>query len=540
MTAGRRPFLDEKGCETVCNPEPTTVTRGEIVMLSLAVALVFIVGLPYLDVPSLWHDELVHICVAKNVVEEGRLALPGGAFYPSAAAYSLLLTPVIAVFGDGPIAMRAPSVVAQAITVLLTYLLARRFLGRPTALIAAFALALNPWSVAWSREARFYALQAALAVASLSCAWRAMHVEERRAAWFAAGAATLSYVACVFTSYHAILLLAPVGLYAGLRLVFQWRTWSRWSCATAACVVLGTLTIVWLLVNPNPVDRAAVFETGLGGRLLDPQRTVRIYYLRWLYENLSLGYFLVAMLGFTLFLTRGWRGVFLFLAFWAPMLILTFFIGYRRPRFMFFVFPFYVIAVSYGLVRLTTLLRTALRACRARQWQYVPPALLILAFGARLGLSTVRLVEDTLNTTAGAHATLAARHPQWEKPCAYVREHRTHETVLSTTYLPALYYVGHVDNWFPNRYTAWEYQESGLKGLAGLDELRTFLHEHPQGYFLAEFARFGLYADHSQLKDLKNECEWVERHMRRVPEASSEDVTLYVWDFREIDPRILP
>lgn len=508
----------------------------ETVLLAFVLFLVFAFGLPNLDSPSLWHDELVHIHVAKGLVAGGGFALPSGAVYPSAAAYHVYLAPFIAFFGDGARAVRTASVIAHAAAVLIAYFIARRFLDRATALTAAFVLALCPWTVSWSREARFYALQSAVYLATLVSVWTALHDIRPRVALAAACAACMLYVAGFFTAFHLILALGPVGAYAGLRWLAERRFASRWTAALVLCTLLGVLSILFLVYNPNPVDRSAVFGTGLGGRLMDPQRLVRDYYFRWLLENLSIGYFLVAMLGFACLLGKGWRGAYLIFAFWVPALLLTFFMGYRRDRFLYFAFPFYAIAVAYGVMTLDRFAHHTIRKLRQRRWIWGVPMLLVLAFSARLALSTAYLISDSIEVASGAPENLASSHPDWKSPAAYVRAQRNGESILASTYLPAYYYIGHVDNWFPNRYTAWEHQESGLRGLASLRELKEFLKTHPKGFYLAEYVRFGMHRAHSHLTDLKTEIDWVHRHMQKIEDVSMGGVQLFHWDFTGRDP----
>jgi len=497
---------------------------------ALALAIVFLLLLAFsnLAVPSLWHDELVHVYVAKNIAEHGWPALPSGQFYPSSLAYNVLLGGVVALFGDGPMAVRSPSVLLSALNVLLLYLLARRLVGRPAALVAAFALALSPWQVAWAREARFYSLQATAYLLVLWATWQAFQAPSPRVAARWAAAAVVAYTLGMLTSYHSILFLGTVGGYAILMGLSEKRLRSRWTVAAVVCTVLGLLTIASLFCIPNRADQAAVFSTGLGGRIPDPQRNVRLYYPRWLIENLSTGFFLLAVLGTGLLPWKERRrGLYVALAFWVPVLVLTFLIGYRRPRFMFFAFPLYTLLCAYALVQLAQWAGLYRRS----RWHAVAAAG-ILVFGLRLGLSAARLTGDSIEAAGGAHVTLAQRHPQWQKPCAYVRAQAEGHSILATTFLPVYHYAGRVDNWFPNRYTRWEEQESGMAGLASLDELQAFLLVHPKGFFLAESARWEMYAGHSQLTDLKAEVQWVEAHMRRIPEACSADVTVYAWNFK--------
>lgn len=512
------------------------ITAWETAAVASAMGLALALGFSNLSGPSFWHDELVHVFVAKHIAAEGWPALPSGQFYPSSMAYNYLLGGVAALFGDGETAMRAPSVLLSAASVWLLYALTRRLCGRSTALVAAYALALSPWHVAWARQARMYELQTAAYLLTLWFAWAGFNAKSSRRAAACAAGALLAYALGVFTSFHSLLALGAVGGYAVLMTLYTRRPASRYGVAVMLSFAAGILTLAGLWFNPNPVDQAAVFQTGLGGYMPDPQRLVRLYYVRWLQDNLSVGFLLLALFGTAAMLWKERsRGLFAVLGFWAPVLVLTFLIGYRRPRFMYFAFPLYVALFSYGITYLPRALmvfraarfdtgRTALRGAAAYAL-----SLVMFLFCLRLGISAERLIADSLDAAHGAPTTLAVHHQNWKPPCAYVREHRRGEAVLATSVLPALYYAGYVDDWFPNRYTLWEYQESGKRGLGSLEELQAFVREHPKGFFIAEAERFEKWRHHGDLPDLEKEVTWVRENMRRIDAASSPDVTLYAW-----------
>lgn len=510
------------------SPHHTHTTYRHWAGLVLAVALVFALGLPNIGKPSYWHDELVHVYVAKSVAEDAWPALPSGTFYPNGTVYHVLLAVPSMLFGTGEAAMRTPSVLLWAAAVIIAFLFVRRMAGPGTATACALVLALCPWTVAWSREARFYTLQPLLYVAWLWLTWHVVHAERTRNVWGATLGALAVFVAGMLTSFQLLLFLAPAGALAAW--VWLWEPARRMRCvATLATLTgLGALTLLALWLNPNAADRSAVFQTGLGGDLVDPQRMIRGYYLMWLSWNLSRVYLAAALLGFALLLWKGGRqGLYLSLAFWVPVLMLTFLVGYRRPRFMFFAFPFYAAAIGYAIAHLSWWI-----AGFRRGWLGFVRALAALLLSLALARSGVLLIGDSIEVASGIDTTLARKHPKWRQPCQWVKEHATEmDAILTTTFLPVYHYLGRVDNWFPNRFTAWEVQESGIEGLADLDALRTWLAANPQGYFIADYALFGLYREDERLEQLRIEYDWVNTHMERVEDASNEDIAVYRWDF---------
>jgi len=518
------------------NPKYT----GEMVCVTAAMAIALMLGLSNLGAPSLWHDEAVQVLVAKSIAGTGRALLPSGQPHPVAPVFNGVIAAFITLFGDSEAAVRAPSVVFAAVNVLLTYLLARPLLGRPTALVAAFALALSPWSVAWSRQARFYSAQQTFYLLTLWAGWRMMS-REKVSAMIGYGVCALwAYLLGIGTSLHSLLFLGPIGAYAvcmaicgngrvellldrgrgGPRPYLEVLT-SRWTLFFLLAALAGALTLLAYYVFLPARDAAVVFSSARPPVVTgDPEQTARLYYVSWLYGNLGVGFFLLAVLGFLLMIVRERnRGIFAALAFLIPLLVLSVLIGYRRHRFLLFAFPIYTMAFSYGIVVLT---HYVLRADRT--WRHVLLSVVIVIFGLRLGVSAISLVSDSIDVARGADTTLATRHPQYRKPCLYTREHLAPGVVvIADTYVTALYYVGRVDSWFPSRFMPWEAWEIGNEGLRTLDDLEKYMAEHPKGYFLAEWYRF----EHFDAQ--KEDRDWVKAHMRRIDEASSGDVTLYAW-----------
>lgn len=495
----------------------------EWVLAGTAVLIALGLGLSRLSWPSLWHDELIHVFVAKGIIASGLPQLPSGRFFTEGTLYNYLLAGVMLLFGDGEAAVRAPSVFANALNVFGTYFVVRRLLGAPAALVAAFALALSPWSVAWSRQARFYALQQTMYLATLYAVWRCGEAPDRGGIVRWGLGACAAYVVGLLSGPHSVFFLAPVGVYAGLHVLRERRVKSRWPLMAVAVVLLGVLTVTaHYLTLPQAEFDATFKDAQIGGPPPDPgdrDQSDRYYYFRFFTNNLSTGYFILACAGFVwMAIKEGRRGVFAALAFLVPILVLNFLIGYRRHRFIFFAYPFYVAAFSYALVRLAEFLPTF-----RRSWPRAVAALCILAFGARLAVSTIRLTQDSLHVAKGADVTLAVAHPQWRKPCLYVKEHLEDAVVLTTTYITALYYAGRVDNWYPSRVIVWEHIESGMDGLKTLDDLKAYVREHPRGYFVAERRRF------HHWRFFAEDVAWVEQNMERIDAASGEDVILYRW-----------
>ncbi|MEX2030591.1 MAG: glycosyltransferase family 39 protein [Anaerolineales bacterium] len=97
---------------------------------------------------SFWIDEAITYYRARDLAELPILR----------RSVSLLLTQwALWNLGDAEWVARLPSVIAGVVTVPVLYLVARRIFGNPVGLISAGLLALSPWHLYWSQNARFYA-----------------------------------------------------------------------------------------------------------------------------------------------------------------------------------------------------------------------------------------------------------------------------------------------------------------------------------------------------------------------------------------------
>ncbi|MFW6062875.1 MAG: glycosyltransferase family 39 protein [Chloroflexota bacterium] len=88
--------------------------------------------------------------------------------------FSLLLKPVLALFGVSEWSARLVPAIAGTATIPYLFWEVRRLFGTRTAVIAALLLAIAPWHIYWSQNARFYTLLLLLSTASLLSFYRAL------------------------------------------------------------------------------------------------------------------------------------------------------------------------------------------------------------------------------------------------------------------------------------------------------------------------------------------------------------------------------
>jgi 4-amino-4-deoxy-L-arabinose transferase-like glycosyltransferase len=203
------------------------------------------------------HDEAV---TAARVLQPGLAgtwdAIVGGERSPP--LYYLVAWAWSKVFGTGAVGLRSLSALFGTLTVPLAFRATVEFARPRAGLIAAALVALNPYLVWYSQEARSYALFVLFAALALLCFARSVRAPSRTSLtlWVVASALAL------LSHYFAAFLIAPQALY--LLLAAQRRR--RTLVATAAIGAVG-LALIPLAVAQEGSDRRNGFtQLSVAGR----------------------------------------------------------------------------------------------------------------------------------------------------------------------------------------------------------------------------------------------------------------------------------
>jgi mannosyltransferase len=211
-----------------------------------------------LDLQSFDHDEAVtaarvirpSLFDTLSVVGDGERSPP--LYYVLAWAWSKI-------FGTGEVGLRSLSALFGTLTVPLAYSAAATLgSSRRVALLAAAFVALNPYLIWYSQEARSYALMVLLAACALVYFARSLERPSRSplALW------ALASALAVWTHYFAVFLIVPQALW----LLLRHGPRRRAIFATAAIAAVG-LALVPLAVSQEDGDRRNGFtQTPLASR----------------------------------------------------------------------------------------------------------------------------------------------------------------------------------------------------------------------------------------------------------------------------------
>ena len=234
------------------------MTRSSYALLGITAAAA-VVRFATLDVQSFDHDEAVTaIRVIHPSLFDTLSAVADSERSPP--LYYVLVWGWSKIFGIGEVGLRSLSALFGTLTVPLAYAAAARLgWSRRVALYAAAFVALNPYLVWYSQEARSYALMVLFATAALVYFARSLERPSPAslAMWALASALALS------SHYFAAFLIVPQALW----LVIRSESRQRAILATAAVAAVG-LALIPLAANQEEGGRRTGFtETALASRV---------------------------------------------------------------------------------------------------------------------------------------------------------------------------------------------------------------------------------------------------------------------------------
>ena len=221
-------------------------TRTRLLLIALLLAA-WAWRLHSLDGQSLWRDEVDSLRFATRPLAQvlGNFTRPG----ENGPLFFLALRPWLTASGTTEFALRFPSVLLGLLALPLVFVWGRRLFGLSIALLATLLMAVNPYHLWYSQEAKMYAL---LVVVAMLAMWAFVQAIERGKWW--RWVVWLLLISVGFYVHVMAVLLVPLQI-GWLLLNPRWRR--RWRSFGLALLVLilPYVPLVWwqwkLFADPN-------------------------------------------------------------------------------------------------------------------------------------------------------------------------------------------------------------------------------------------------------------------------------------------------
>ena len=386
--------------------------------LAILVTLAAALRLYQLDASGLWVDEIFTALFAspdKNLAEVARGPLSSPV--PTPPLWFFITHLFLKLFGVSDSLVRLPSVVVGVLGIIAVYKVGEALFDQNVGLTSAFLLTVSPLHMHFSREARFYAAIVFVSLLTVYFLHRSTSSNEKR--WWIGF--TLATLLNVYIHLTAFFVLAAETLYAGLLLVYELfivkkgglRRLFRETWALPCSISLGVIAICYLPMVPYLLTGIQNPIRGLG----DPGDVTGL--------KLSADYFLDLLASFgagpglPLSLYLGaclWgvgnaartheRQVFLFFLLAVAPFAIVLLLSPKHPfhdKYVSFILPTYLLAVSLGLTYLAKTVAQTLSQWLALRWLNSLRPLLLVALVAIYGLVGIPALDETY----------AQRHDRW-------------------------------------------------------------------------------------------------------------------------------
>ncbi len=188
--------------------------------LLLVIVLAAFLRVHHIGAQSLWADEGLTNRILQLPATEMLQHIRDWEQTPP--VYYYLIKPWVLIFGNSETALRFPSAIFGTLSVLALYLAVRRIFGTAAALVAALLLALSPYHIAYSQEARAYALLVLLTIVSCDLFMRLLQKRTNRLEGLYVLVASL----LIYTHLYGIFVLAAQNIAYGVAWLFDRRAGS--------------------------------------------------------------------------------------------------------------------------------------------------------------------------------------------------------------------------------------------------------------------------------------------------------------------------
>ena len=504
---------------------------------------------------SFWVDEMNHVVAAQALLKGNGPVFPSGLPYHRSLLFTKLIAGSFSLFGVSEFSARLPGAIFGVLSIPFMFFVATRMLRHVgVGLVAAFLQAFTPFNIGWSRVSRMYAifqfffLLAAYAIYEGLEGTRKKPIRQRLlAAWkidlpwllvgaIALGMATylqvLSGVLLPGLLFFFILMIFGVLLAAGMKQALT----SKYVFFLILSL-LGMFGIAQFAPDILIQAREAMMFSPNWAKYDYVQNP--FYYLWFLTSNLYFtitAFFLIGVVVAIAELRKA--AAYLLALFIVPLALLSSLFVLKVERYIFHLFPFYLLIAAYGAVRLFEFALATVKKAWQQHSLRMPKlatAAVVTVFFVILGASDwLRFARKIPSLHAGTNGAVTIE--EWNDACTFVRnQHVDGQPVISTLPIAVYHYLGRVDYFLASMESSRDEEIVMKNGIPTdyysnaqlvdtVEDLQRLMQAQPRGWLIIDLYRF------SETRYVRPEVkEFVERRLQRRYVTPENTIAIYNW-----------
>lgn len=309
---------------------------GTILILSIFVIWGGFLRLYHLGEQSLWIDEGYTINASQGIIEHGYPILGSGKTYPAHMAHNYITAGMMELFGFDPYnpwQARLPAAIFGILSILATFFFTKRVTKNTLAAIAAsFFMAFSYWEIAWSRQARGYTDMQFFIILSFGFFYNWLEYKKLRTLILTVVFLILSYlshgVALIFIPSFFVLFLIH-SIYSGK--IKEWFS----PITILFFVLLGGFT-TWIVLKILPTITTYSYAEKYASFLTGELKYISLIAITIIF-------------GLIVWRKRFWRIMYLIGIILPTTIIIMFYSQVVQLRYFLTIFPFLLVAGSYGI-----------------------------------------------------------------------------------------------------------------------------------------------------------------------------------------------
>jgi len=505
---------------------------------------------------SFWVDEMNHVVAAQSLLKGNGAVFPSGLPYDRSLLFTKLVARSFALFGVSEFSARFPSAIFGVLSIpLVFFVAARMFRHVGIGLVAAFLQAFTPFNIGWSRVSRMYAIfQFFFLLAAYAIYEGLESAREKKSglrllqAWnldlFWLAIAVIALAIATYLQVLSGVLLPGLLLYflvmvLGVLLAKDFK--SALTSKYVFFIVLSLFGVAGIAsLAPDILSQAREAMSFSPNWAQYDYVQNPFYYFWFLISNFYFtiaAFFLIGVVVAVAELRKS--ALYLLSLFIVPLALLSTLFVLKVERYIFHLFPFYLIIAAYGAVRLFEFaVKTAQESFQRYSLRSPKLVTLVIAvvFLGILGASDwLRFARKIPSLHAGTNG--AVSHEEWSDACAFVRKQFADgQPVISTLPVAVYYYLGRVDYMMANMENG-RGEEIIMKNGAAIDyysnaqvidtveELQHLTQSQSRGWLIVDLYRL------SEARYVRPEVkEFIERKLQRRYVTPEKTVAIYSWD----------